>query len=57
MLVGSEPALVSSELAFVSGASALGVFDSPCLLAHPFNRLLFEPNCGIEVTYFRVRGR
>jgi hypothetical protein len=56
MLVGIEPALVSGELAVMKSASALGVFDSPCLLAHCFNRLLFEPNCGIEVTYFRVRG-
>jgi hypothetical protein len=39
MLVGSEPALVSSELAFVSGMSALGVFDSPRLPQNLVDRL------------------
>jgi hypothetical protein len=43
-LVGSEPALVASKLAFVSGAPALRVFDRACLLVRAFNRSLFKSN-------------
>ena len=42
--VGSESALVVSELAFVSGASALKVFDRPSFLARLLNGSLFELN-------------
>jgi hypothetical protein len=43
-LVGSEPALVSGDLALVKSASALGVFDGPRVLVGTFNRTLFELN-------------